>query len=183
MVCDFAYLGVQFNYNGTFKRAMAKQIVQARKALCSMLTKAKKMQLSVDIQCHLFDHLILPILLYGTSEFWGHEDTKQIDVFHRKFLRTLLSVGSYTPDCMVYGETGRGLILNHVKGRLVNFWSRILRGKDSKYSHVLLKFMSAIHKDEHLEFTSSWLKFIEDKFNQACLLISNIWLGKIVDFA
>ena len=84
-----------------------------------MLTKAKKLQLSVDIQCHLFDHLILPILLYG-SEVWGHEDIKQIEVFHRKFLRTLLSVGSYTPDCMVYGETGRGLILNHVKYPYVN---------------------------------------------------------------
>ena len=86
--------------------------MQARKALYSMLTKAKQMQLSVDIQCHLFDHLILPILLYG-SEIWGHEDIKQIEVFHRKFLRSVLCVGSCTPDCMIYGETGRGLILNH----------------------------------------------------------------------
>ena len=62
-----------------------------------MLAKAKQMQLSVDIQCHLFDQLILPILLYG-SEVWGHEDIKQIEVFHTKFLRSLLSVGSCTPD-------------------------------------------------------------------------------------
>ena len=77
------------------------------------------MQLSADIHCHLFDHLVLPILLYG-SEIWGHEDIKQIEVFHRKFLRTLLNVNKCTPDCMVYGETGRGLILNHVKCRMVN---------------------------------------------------------------
>ena len=84
---------------------------------------------------------------------------------------------------MVYGETGRGLILNHVKCRIVNFWLRILRGKVSKYSYVLLKFISAIHKDEHLDFASSWLKFIEDTFNQAGL--SNVWLGnmKIMDWA
>ena len=140
-----------------------------------MLTKAQKMQLSADIQCHLFDHLVLPILLYG-SEIWGHEDIKQIEVFHRKFLRTLLNVNKCTPDCMVYGETGRGLILNHVKCRMVNFWSRILRGKERKYSYVLLKFISVIHKDEHLDYTSTWLKFIEDTLNQTGL--SFIWLGQ-----
>ena len=175
VVHDFVYLGVQFNYNGTFKKAISRQVTQARKALYSMLTKAQKMQLSADIQCHLFDHLVLPILLYG-SEIWGHEDIKQIEVFHRKFLRTLLNVNKCTPDCMVYGETGRGLILNHVKCRMVNFWSRILRGKERKYSYVLLKFISVIHKDEHLDYTSTWLKFIEDTLNQTGL--SFIWLGQ-----
>ena len=65
VVYDFVYLGVKFNYNGTLKKAISKQVTQARRALYSMLAKAKKLQLSVDIQCHLFDHLILPILLYG----------------------------------------------------------------------------------------------------------------------
>ena len=67
----------QLNYNGAFKKAISKQVMQARKTLYSMLTTAKQMQLSVDIQCHLFDHLILPILLYG-SEVWGHEDIYKI---------------------------------------------------------------------------------------------------------
>ena len=58
------------------------------------LAKAKKLQLSVDIQCHLFDHLILPILLHG-SEIWGYEDISQIEVLHRKFLRTILFVSAH----------------------------------------------------------------------------------------
>ena len=33
VVYDFVYLGVQFNYNGTFKKAISKQVMQARKAL------------------------------------------------------------------------------------------------------------------------------------------------------
>ena len=32
-----------------------------------------------------------------------------------------------TPDCMIYGETGRGAILNVVKCRMVSFWSRHIR--------------------------------------------------------
>ena len=61
VVDDFVYLGVRFNYNGNFKQAISKQVTQARKALYSMLVKAKKLQLSVDTQCHLFDHLVLPV--------------------------------------------------------------------------------------------------------------------------
>ena len=53
---------------------------------------------------------------------------KQIEIFHRKFLRTMLHVNKCTPDCMVYGETGRGLILNHVKCRMVGYWLRIVKG-------------------------------------------------------
>ena len=65
VVDDFVYLGVRFNYNGNFKKAISKQVTQARKALYSMLVKAKKLQLYVDTQCLLFDHLVLPVLLYG----------------------------------------------------------------------------------------------------------------------
>ncbi len=82
VVDEYVYLGVKFNYNGNYKKMIAKQITQARKAL---LTQARKLQLPIDIQCQLFDHLVLPILLYG-SEVWGYKDLLQVEVFHRKFL-------------------------------------------------------------------------------------------------
>ena len=119
--------------------------------------------------------MILPVLLYG-SEVWGYEDISQIEVFHRKFLRTILFVNKCTPDCMVYGETGRGPILNHVKCRVVGFWSRTLKGKETKYSNFLLSFIYRLHKDESIEFNSPWLKFIEDTFNFTGL--SNVWQGQ-----
>ena len=70
-----------------------------------MMTKIKKLKLFFDIQCEMFDTLMLPILLYG-SEVWGYEDLSRIEVFYRKFLKQILHVKVYTPDCMVYGETG-----------------------------------------------------------------------------
>ena len=40
VVDEYVYLGVKFNYNGNYKKMIAKQITQARKALyCSTLTK------------------------------------------------------------------------------------------------------------------------------------------------
>ena len=175
VVYDFIYLGVRFNYNGSFKKAISKQVTQARKALYSMLVKAKRLKLSVDTQCHLFDHLVLPILLYG-SEVWGFECIKQIEIFHRKFLRTILYVNKCTPDCMVYGETGRGLILNHVKCRMVGYWLRIVKGKQQKYSNMFYNLLCYMHSDSESPFTSLWLKFIEDIFQYAGL--GNIWLSQ-----
>ncbi len=69
----------------------------AHKALYCMLAKARKLQLPIDIQCQLFDHLVLPVLLYGI-EVWGYEDVLQVEVFHRKFLRLILHVNRYTAD-------------------------------------------------------------------------------------
>ena len=175
IVDDFIYLGIRFNYNGSFKKAISKQVIQARKALYSMLVKAKRLQLSVDTQCHLFDHLVLPILLYG-SEVWGFECIKQIEIFHRKFLRTMLHVNKCTPDCMVYGETGRGLILNHVKCRMVGYWLRIVKGKQHKYSNIFYNLLGHMHNDNESPFTSLWLKCIKDIFQNAGL--GNIWLAQ-----
>ena len=138
------YLGVQFNYNGKYKKMIQKQITQARKALYCMLAKARKLQLPIHIQCQLFDNLVLPVLLYG-SEVWGYEDLLQIEVFHRKFLRLILHVNRGTPDCMIYRETGRGAILNVVKCRMVSFWSRLLSGKQSKYSYILYNLIKSMH--------------------------------------
>ena len=62
VVHEYVYLGVKLNYNGygNYKKMIAKQITQARKALYCM---ARKLQLPIDIQCQLFDHLVIAILL------------------------------------------------------------------------------------------------------------------------
>ena len=70
VVDDYIYLGTTFNFNGSHFKAIAKQVNQARKAMFSLLTKARRLCLPVDIQCDMFDKIIVPILLYG-SEVWG----------------------------------------------------------------------------------------------------------------
>ena len=62
IVDDFVYLGVKFNYNGSFQKAISKQVSQVRKALFAMLTKAKKLRLSIDVQCELYDQVVFPVV-------------------------------------------------------------------------------------------------------------------------
>ncbi|XP_071508531.1 uncharacterized protein [Diadema antillarum] len=174
VVDDFVYLGIQFNYNGSFKKAISKQVTQARKALFSMSLKVQKLKLPVDIQCELFDQLVLPILLYG-CEVWGFMDLSQIEIFHRKFLKSLLCVNKFTPDCMVYVETGRIRLANTVKYRMVSFWLRIIKGSSAKYSFRFYTLQRLISQQD-TTFVSKWISHIEEILNNAGLGV--VWLRK-----
>ena len=121
-------MGIKFNYNGKFGKTKKHLVDQARKAMFSLIRKARKLFLPIDIQLHLFDSMIMPILLYGT-EVWGCENVDIIDKFYLKFCKSLLDVKQTTPSVMVYGELGALPLHLKIKCRVLNFWYRIVSGK------------------------------------------------------
>ena len=102
----YVYLGVTMNYNNEFVKAMRKQLDQGRKAQFSMLIKCRKLELPIDIQCKLFESMVIPVILYG-CEIWGFQDIKMLEIFYRKFLKKMLKLRPTTSNCMVYGEVGK----------------------------------------------------------------------------
>ena len=161
VVDDFIYLGVTLNYNGRFKKAISKQVSQAKRAMFSVLSNIRKLKLPIDISCELFDSLVLPIALYG-SEVWGFEDITQIEVFHRKFLRNILGVHKSVASCMIYGETGRYKLLSKVKMRMLNFWCSLITGKQTKLSCTLYRVVRSMHDDANNPYCSKWLQSIKE---------------------
>ena len=173
VVDDYTYLGIIFNFNGKFKKAVDKQIASARRALFILRKKAIKLKLPIDLQLELFDKTILPILLYG-AEVWGYSSHKaQIEIFYRKFLKSVLRLNNRTPDPMVYGETGKTHIELYIKERMVNFWMRLVNGKQSKLSAILYKIIKAKHEDPLNDFKSDWISYIKNIFDSTGF--SNIW--------
>ena len=172
VVDSYIYLGIQFNYNGKFRTAIGKQIQQARKALFSMLAKVKALYLPIDIQLDLFDKLVLPVLTYG-CEIWGFESLDKVEIFYRKFLKTVLKVKNRTPSVMVYGETGTKKIELHIKNRMISFWSRLLEGKQNKLSYIFYKLTRLMHGSDQQDFTSKWIHTIKTSLDSAGL--SYIW--------
>ena len=73
------------NYNNKHERAIRKQLDQGRKAKFSLLVKAKKLELAIDIECKLFKKLVLPIMLYG-CEIWRTQPHDILEIFCRKFI-------------------------------------------------------------------------------------------------
>ena len=41
---EYTYLGVSFNYNGSFEKAMGKQVTQAKRAFFSLVAKFRKLK-------------------------------------------------------------------------------------------------------------------------------------------
>ena len=137
VVFDYTYLGITFSYNGLLNRAIANSVEKAMKAKFSLLVKARSLQLPADVMLDLFEKTIVPVLVYG-SELWGLSNLEHIEVFHRKFLRTILKVAKTTPNCMIYGKTGQIYIRKKVDNRMLCFWYKTLQGKREKISYLTL---------------------------------------------
>ena len=86
VVFNFIYLGIVFNYNGSFKPAIAHNILKGHRAMFKLLSRAKDLNLSLETILELFDRVVVPVVTYG-AELWGYENLDTIELFHRKFLK------------------------------------------------------------------------------------------------
>ena len=161
---DFSYLGVCFNYKNTFQKAITKQVQHSSKALYSLLAKCSALNLPFDIQWHLFDHVIVPVLTYG-SEVWGVENIKMIDVFHRKFLKQQMHLRKSTPNCMIYGETGQFPLQCKTDARLLYFWVKLHMSEDyrHKLSDTLYHLMRRLSDRGAVRF--KWMEEVQQKLD------------------
>ena len=170
VVDHYVYLGTTISYNGKYKEAIKKQVLQAQRALFTIKSKKEMYDLPFDIVIDLFDKMILPILLYG-CEIWGYEDVECIEIFYRKFLKYTLRLNMQTTSCMVYGEAGRTPLSITIKSRMVCFWHKITVGAKNKLSHKLTYLLKKLH--EQNQHYSPWLKSIEQILNTSGY--GNVW--------
>lgn len=162
VVHDYVYLGVTVNYNGSFTKAISKQILQSKRALFSLMAKGKRLKLPVDIKLHLFDTCITPILLYG-SEIWGFSDINSIEIVQSQFIKNMLKLNKFTVNCMALGELGRLKMSKYIDNRMINFWINIVTGKSNKICHVLYNKIKEQHDSG--EIHSKWFDKIKSILN------------------
>lgn len=176
-VDDYCYLGVIFNYNGNFNKCQKKLSDQANKAIYSLLNKCVKMHIPFDMQFELFDKLILPILLYG-SEIWGISNNTLLDKVQRKFFKQVLGCSHSTPNCMIYGETGRFPLECTIKCRVLMFWCKIINNVNKdKIMYKLYSLALSLHKENVL--TLKWIAYVEKTVNE--MGFGHTWLDQAVD--
>ena len=143
-IFEYCYLGITFNYNGKFNRAITERMVPARKASFSLHAKARRLQLPPDIQVEIFEKTIFPILLYG-SEIWGYANLEQLEIFYRKFLKRVLGLNKTTANCIIYGEVGKFPLCNLVYQRMISFWICVSEGKSTKLSSIMYNLVYKLH--------------------------------------
>ena len=136
VVDHYNYLGIVFNYNGNFKKAQKRLYDQANKAMFSLITKARRLSLPIDIQLDLFNTLVMPIMTYG-CEVWGFENCQLAEKLHLRFCKIILKCNSSTATCMVLGELGHFPVSNHIKAKIVNYWAKIINMKQHRLNKIL----------------------------------------------
>ena len=171
IVYSYKYLGVIFNYNGSFMLNIKSLSDVATKAMFSLIQKGKSKCLDVDTLIHLFECTVKPILLYG-SEIWGFCNIDVIERVQLRFLKIILGLKKSTPNIMVYGETGCVPLLLSIKTRMVSFWHRLVTYQGNKVSCILYNlFFKKYEKGEHI---SKWLIFIKSALDMSGM--TDIWL-------
>ena len=135
-----------------------------------LISKARRLDLPIDIQLQLFDSTVLPILLYG-CEIWGYSNVPVLENLHLKFLKILLGVHSKTCNNMVYGELGRYPLNIIIKQRVVGYWARMLSGKETKLTRLVYNQVRDMHTQNL--FKSDWLEFLRDTLADCGMV--NIW--------
>ena len=177
VVGDFRYLGITFNFNNKFNKCKSYLHDQASRAMFSLIQKAKKFQLPVDIMLELFDKLVMPILTYG-AEVWGFSDLVVLERLHLKFLKMILHVKSTTTNCMVYGEFGAFPIHVVIYSKMLGFWSKVCNSRnDSKISVIMFRLLKLL--DAKGIYSSPWITKVKDVLNS--LGMSNLWLSSNVN--
>jgi hypothetical protein len=158
VVFDYKYLGVVFNYNNSFSKAIKERCILANRAMFLLLKRCRQACLPLDIQIDLFQKCIHPILLYG-CEVWGFSNLDMCSRFQLRFLKLVLGLNKSTPTCMVLGEVGCFPIELEVKYRMLSFWYSLhcqsVEGFD-KMSCMLYRLIAM--QKESSEFVMPWLK-------------------------
>ena len=65
------------------------------------------------------------------------KNTEVLEGVHLEFLRKVAKLGKSTPRYMIYAEVGRHPLNIVIKQRMLNFWTRLLNGKISKFSYQI----------------------------------------------
>ncbi len=175
VVENYKYLGVTMSYNGSFKLCQEELCQQGKRAMYSLIAKCRKFDLPIDLQLELFDAMVLPIITYG-CEIWGYRTIRDLENLHITFMKHILHVRKTTCNSMVYGELGKYPISTHIKSRMLNYWSRIISGKQDKLCYIMYQCIYRLYNAN--SFRSPWLNCINNLLNNSGM--SGIWLNQEV---
>ena len=135
VVNDFHYLGVVFNYTGSFTANQQYLSGKALKAMNVLRIHLMKFDLKPKDSLQLFDTFISSLLNYG-SPIWGFTKSKELERLHLKFLKSLLRVKASTSNAGVYIELGRYPHFINRYVAIIQYWFKLLCTNNIILRHI-----------------------------------------------
>jgi hypothetical protein len=157
---SFCYLGIKFSKNGNFALAVKCLADQALRAVNNLKGAFKRIPMDLKTKLEIFDHMIVPILLYG-AEVWGIYGLKQIDKIQIKFYKYILGIHPKAMNMAVLGEFGKFPLSCLALERSFKYWCKIQQDIGS-LKHSIYVEQSTVLQNK----SSSWVCKIKNKLNQ-----------------
>lgn len=137
------YLGITFCSSGSFSYAQNELYQKGLKAYFKLCKDFISLNPSPKISLHVFDHTLLPILLYG-CEIWGYfnpfttrfkrkpdlsfdeiYNRLQCESLHVKFCKFILGCGRKSTNFATLSELGRFSLHFNIIKSMLKFWHRL----------------------------------------------------------
>jgi Reverse transcriptase (RNA-dependent DNA polymerase) len=138
---SYVYLGLRYADGVPARAAVKAAVARARKAMYAMFSRCYTLKVhNVNLRCHLFDSLVLPVLNYG-CEVWGVDwlsrmcrdgsfASGEAEEIQRQFLRQCLGVCKSTPLAAMYADLNRRPLGMVWLQRAAQLWNRALSRED-----------------------------------------------------
>ena len=126
VVNDFKYLGVVFNYTGSFVLNQQALCGKGLKPMNILISNINKYEVRPKTALQLFDAFVSSILNYS-SEIWGFCKGKNMEALHLRFCKYVLGVKITTSNAGVYGELGRYPLFVNRFIHILKYWFKILQ--------------------------------------------------------
>ena len=173
VVTEYNYLGLLFSTKLNTNVMLRQVFSKAKSAFCRITRLSNNLNnMSFIVLCEIFDAQIQTILLYG-SELWGLDDISIIESVHIFSLKKILNVPLFTPNIMVYGDTGRYQLRINSVLRCVKYWLRLLNMNNDRYACKVYKMM--LHGSNCCNWASEIKEFLFN-FN-----FNDVWEAQTVD--
>jgi hypothetical protein len=126
-VDSFTYLGVVFKYNLNWDVHVDLIVNKANRAIISMQQFMRRVRGTnrIKLGLHLFDSMILPILLYG-CEVFGFNKLDKLERVATRFYKSLLYLPRSAASAGVELVLGRSRIEVEIKYRILKYWLKII---------------------------------------------------------
>ena len=197
---QFCYLGIDILAGGSFMAAKRILKEKGMKALYPIFDTIFKFNLKPSRAIFLFNHLIKPIITYGSeilAPFTKHQlDTlnknneilneyalkSEAEKVHIKFCKTNLGLKRNCPTLAVLGELGEVPVTIYMLATMVKFWHRIATLNDNSLVHLAYNEVRMLPEDKNdwLNSVKFILKLIdmEDIYINANQISSNVLYKK-----
>ena len=185
-VDEYKYLGITFNCNGKLRSGQKQLVEQAKKAMYSVIGTSRNLDLPIDIQLEMYSSMVLSVQMYA-AEIWGYNVIRDMELLHTKFLKHVLFVHGKTSNDIVYGELGVYPLEVDIKCRMINFWVRLITGRNSKLSFLMYRCLLRLYQEGL--YSSPWLIYIRNICNNCGMsfvwdsqsVINPTWFKKVIE--